>query len=124
MKGRDEIILEKILKYIAQIEEAHKDYGSNFETFKESSVYRNACCMCVLQIGELCKVLTPEFRKRETSVPWKEWCGIRDIFAHQYARMDIEVAWNTLEDDLPILKDNVEKILHKIQKEKNNGNNF
>ena len=71
--------------------------------------------MCVLQIGELCKALTKDFRDKETTIPWREWCGIRDIFAHQYAVMDIDVAWNTLEDDLPHLKENVEKILEKMR---------
>ncbi len=115
MKNRDETVLLKILKYISQIEDAHKDYGNNFESFQSSSVYRNACCMCVLQIGELCKVISDELRQSENQVPWREWCGIRDIFAHQYAEMDVEIAWNTLEDDLPVLKENVERILREIQ---------
>ena len=115
MKSRDEIVLEKILKYVGQIEDAHNEYGRNFEVFQNNSVYRNACCMCVLQIGELCKALSKEFRNNETTIPWREWCGIRDIFAHQYAEMDIEIAWNTLEDDLPHLKENVEKILAKLR---------
>ena len=115
MKNRDETVLVKILKYIGQIEDAHKDYGHSFEAFQKSSVYRNACCMCVMQIGELCKALTMELREKEKSVPWREWCGIRDIFAHQYAEMDVEIAWNTLEEDLPNLKENVERILEQIK---------
>lgn len=118
MKSRDEIVLEKILKYISQIEDAYNDYGYSFEAFTGSSVYRNACCMCILQIGELCKVLTNEFRERESVVPWKNWCGIRDIFAHQYGEMDFEVAWNTLEDDLPYLKKNVIRILNQMKEDK------
>ena len=122
MKSRDEAILEKILKYIEQVEDAHRDYGHMFETFKSSTVYRNACCMCVLQIGELCKALTGELRNREGSVPWREWCGIRDVFAHQYAGIDIEIAWNTLEDDLPLLKENVGVILKKMRAGEDSGN--
>ncbi len=121
MKNRDEIILLKILKYISQIEDAHRDYGNNFEAFQNSSVYRNACCMCVLQIGELCKLVSYELRQSESNIPWRQWCGIRDIFAHQYAEMDIEIAWNTLEDDLPALKDNVERILREIKSKPING---
>lgn len=111
MKRKDEIILGKILKYIAQIGEAVGEYGDSYEAFEASSVYRNACCMCILQIGELCKVLSTELREKETQVPWRQWCGIRDIFAHQYAELDVEVAWNTIEDDLPVLERNVKRIL-------------
>lgn len=118
MKSRDLTVLKKILKYIDQIEEAHADYGNTFESFHKSSVYRNACCMCVLQIGELCKTLTEELKQSEPAIPWREWCGIRDVFAHQYAEMDEEIAWNTLEDDLPELKRNIEHIIAKIDMEK------
>ncbi len=117
MKNRDEVVLEKILKYVEQIEDAHKDYGKSFDSFQNSSVYRNACCMCILQIGELCKLLTDEFKQNEKEVPWREWCGIRDIFAHQYGAMDIEVAWGTLIEDLPVLEEKVKESLKKINEE-------
>lgn len=52
--------------------------------------------MCILQIGELCKVVSEELRIREKASPWKEWCGIRDIFAHQYSNLDYQSAWDTI----------------------------
>ena len=33
MKNRDEVVLEKILKYIEQIEDAHKDYGKSLDCY-------------------------------------------------------------------------------------------
>ena len=115
MKSRDEIVLEKILQYIDQIKEASNEYGNTYDAFANSSVYRNACCMCVLQIGELCKVVSKSIRDKEKQVPWKEWCGIRDVFAHQYTELNIEVAWNTIEDDIPILEENVKNILRRMK---------
>ena len=67
--------------------------------------------MCILQIGELCKVVSDELRSENSDIPWKEWCGIRDIFAHQYSNIDYESAWSTIQDDIPALKSAVEKIL-------------
>ena len=52
---------------------------------------------------------------QEKTIPWKEWCGIRDIFAHQYSNLDHQSAWDTLQNDLPELRAEVEKILKKIQ---------
>ena len=43
MKSRDEVCLEKILRYIGQIEDAHREYGNCLETFQKSSVYRTIC---------------------------------------------------------------------------------
>ena len=111
MKNKDIIILKKILDYCKQVSEACEMFGNDYEKFVSVSVFQNACCMCILQIGELCKVISDELRETETDIPWKEWCGIRDIFAHQYSNLDYQSAWDTIQNDLPELKEEVERIL-------------
>lgn len=51
----------------------------------------------------------------EKNIPWKEWCGIRDVFAHQYSNLDHQSAWDTIQNDLPELKENVERISQSLQ---------
>lgn len=51
MKNRDIMILRKILDYCAQLEEACKMFHNDYDTFKNNSVFQNACCMCILQIS-------------------------------------------------------------------------
>ncbi|MCM1262705.1 MAG: DUF86 domain-containing protein [Butyrivibrio sp.] len=109
--SRDVIILKKILAYCIQVNEACDMFHNDYNSFKGNSVFQNACCMCILQIGELCKVISDELRLQEKIIPWKEWCGIRDIFAHQYSNLDYESAWDTIQYDLPELKKEVERIL-------------
>lgn len=75
-------------------------------------MFTNACFMCMLQIGELCKVISDELREEEKEIPWRSWCGIRDIFAHQYSNLDYQSAWDTIKDDMPSLKENVIRILN------------
>lgn len=104
MKNRDISIIKKILHYCTQIKEAMDMFNNDFEAFKSNSIFQNACCMCVLQIGELTKVLSDESKEEYKDMPWKEWSGIRDIFAHQYSSLDIESAWLTLRKDVPILE--------------------
>lgn len=118
MKNKDIIILKKILDYCRQIKEAGDMFDNNFETFQSTSVFQNACCMCILQIGELCKVISEELKMREKSVPWKEWCGIRDVFAHQYSNLDVQSAWSTIQQDLPDLKSAVDQMLKNEEKSK------
>lgn len=111
MKSKDIIVLKKILDYCRQLEEACNMFDNDFDKFVNVSVFQNACCMCILQIGELCKVVSDELRTEEKAIPWKEWCGIRDIFAHQYSNLDHQSAWDTIQTDLPELKQEVERIL-------------
>lgn len=113
MKNKDIIILKKILDYCSQLDEACDMFDNDYNNFLSNSVFRNACCMCILQIGELCKVISEELRMQEKVVPWKEWCGIRDIFAHQYSNLDWQSAWETIQHDLPELKTEIARILKK-----------
>lgn len=111
MKNRDTVILKKILDYCNQVREACDMFDNDYNKFKSSSVFQNACCMCILQIGELCKVVSEELKTKEKMVPWKEWCGIRDVFAHQYSNLDYQSAWDTIQNDMPELKRNIERII-------------
>lgn len=103
MKNKDFIILKKILVYCNQVEEACEMFGKNYYSFSVNSVFQNACCMCILQIGELCKILSNEAKEEQKHIPWRSWCGIRDVFAHQYSNIDFQSAWDTIIDDLPLL---------------------
>ena len=111
MKDRDKIILKKILKYCSEIKEAKNHFENSFELFKTNSIFLNSCCMCILQIGELCKILSDETKDLDKEIPWRAWCGIRDVFAHQHSNIDYEMAWETIQKDLPELKKRVTKIL-------------
>lgn len=115
MKNKDIIILKKILKYCSQVSEACEMFGNDYDKFINVSVFQNACCMCILQIGELCKIVSEELRMREKVIAWKEWCGIRDVFAHQYSNLDHQSAWDTIQNDLPELREEVERILRSLQ---------
>ena len=115
MKNKDIIIVKKIIEYCIQINEALDMFNNDFFMFKSVSVFQNACCMCILQIGELCKLVSAELRDEEKIIPWKEWCGIRDVFAHQYSNIDFESAWDTIQHDLPELEKQMRRILEKIK---------
>ena len=111
MKHKDIIILRKIRDYCSQCEEAVTMFDNDLEKFKTVSVFQNSCCMCILQIGELCKVVSDELIEEVPDIPWKQWCGIRDIFAHQYSNIDYESAWDTIQEDVPAMKVKAEELL-------------
>lgn len=114
MKSKDIVILEKILKYCEELQDTCEHFGRSYEIFRNNFIYVNACCMCILQIGELCKNISAELREQENHVAWKSWCGIRDVFARQYANIDYEIAWDTVQEDVPELEKQVKDILDRM----------
>ena len=69
MKNKDIIILKKILKYCSQVSEACEMFENDYDKFVNVSVFQNTCCMCILQIGELCKLISEELRMTEKDIP-------------------------------------------------------
>ena len=105
MVKTDEQILEHILKYIGQIEEANKMFNADINELENNSVYRNAAALCVLQIGELAGRLTEDFRSKTSEIiPWKAIRGLRNIVAHHYGGVDYQSLWETISEDIPTLK--------------------
>lgn len=117
MKNRDDAILRKITTYCDETEAAINMFGEDINVFIDNSIFRNACCMPILQIGELCKLVSEEFRVKYATVDWRGWCGIRDIMAHQYVNLDYEKAWTIIVKDRAVLKDSLIAILNKIDKD-------
>lgn len=98
-------LLEHMLMYIGQIEEANKMFNADKEALKNNSVYRNAVALCVLQVGELSNLLTEDFRAiTESEIPWKAIRGMRNVLAHHYGKIDYESLWETISIDIPTLR--------------------
>lgn len=101
---RDRSILEHIVSYCLDIEETVLRFGNSYEAFSSDKAYRNACAMCILQIGELGGHLSDKFRSAHAQMPWHEIKGIRNVMAHAYGSISVETTWETIESDIPALK--------------------
>ncbi|MBI4599619.1 DUF86 domain-containing protein [Candidatus Uhrbacteria bacterium] len=103
------VYLEDILQCIEQIE----DYTDNstFSEFDEDIKTQDACLRRIEIIGEAVKNLPHEFRTLHPDIPWKQFAGMRDVLIHEYAGIILERVWNTIKDDIPILKKYVQSIM-------------
>ena len=62
-------------------------------------------------IGEAVKKLPAEIREKHSEVDWKKIAGLRDILAHEYYGIDVEIIWDIITSKLPPLAKQVEEIL-------------
>lgn len=111
IRNRNIDIIDHILNYCYQIDEIRQRFGNNFDNFQADKIYQNAVCMCILQIEELSKYLTDDFKNLYSEIPWKQIRGIRNIFAYDYGSIDVLTIWNTINYNIPELKDFCENIL-------------
>ncbi len=107
MNEIDRTIVKKIIAYCDEINKTHIYFNDDKNLFSDKEkgfVYRNSITMPILQIGELSKNLSEEFRRKYNSIPWREIMGMRDIFAHHYGSMDYDIVWNTSKNDISELQ--------------------
>ena len=104
MSGRDDIVLRKIIQYSREIEDTISRFELTQESFKNDFVVRNAIAMRILQIGELVGKLSDDFKSVNNGMPWREIKAMRNIAAHNYGEIDIDILWETAVGDIPALK--------------------
>lgn len=112
MEHRDRVILNKI---ISEIDIADEMLGTkSLEEFDSNEMLRRAISMTVINIGELVKNLSEDFRLANKHVKWKEIAGFRDIAAHKYQTLRFEDVYETVKNDFPELKRELNNILESI----------
>lgn len=62
-------------------------------------------------IGEAVKKLPEPFRKRHPEIAWREIAGMRDVIAHAYFALDLDIVWSAIQDDVPTLHHCVQRII-------------
>ena len=112
MSIKDLDILSHILEYCGQINETRNEFDNSKERFSESATFRNAVCLCLLQIGELVNVLSDDFKKNNSMVQWREIKLLRNIVAHRYGQIDFDIVWDICLTDIPEMIDFCTKILN------------
>ena len=112
MSQRDKIVIQKILQYCKDVDAIVNRFGDDIQIYVSDLAYQYACSMCIIQIGELVGQLSDDLKNKRQEVPWRLIKDMRNIFAHDYSRVDYGIVWDTLKRSIPDLQDKCEKILN------------
>ena len=105
MLPRDAQRLEHIYDYCKSIEETVARFGDEFEKFHSDKAYHDLICFYLLQIGELAGELSAEMKTATSDrMEWGQMKGMRNIVAHHYGSIRLDIVWNTVKKDIPLLK--------------------
>lgn len=103
----DSVLLEHIRGCIGRILE----YTAGGRTqFHESTLVQDAVLRNLQTLAESTQRLSTAIKAAEQTVPWQNIAGFRNVLAHAYLNVDLEVVWSVVEHDLPPLAAAVERM--------------
>jgi uncharacterized protein with HEPN domain len=108
---KDERYLEDIIEAIDAI---GKYSIRGEEAFRTEDLIQVWIVHHIQTIGEACRSLSTGLRDRHTEVPWHNIISMRNILVHHYFGIDKDAVWQVVTDHLPVLKHQIEDILHEI----------
>ena len=65
-------------------------------------------------MGEAVKKLSEPLKRSYPTISWKRIAGMRDKMIHEYFGVNLNLVWDTVERDLPDLKQRIAEILHSM----------
>ncbi len=116
MKDREDILrmghmirsIDKIEKYTADID---------FNNFEQNEMAQDAVFKNLEIIGEAAYKISNSTKELYEHIEWRKIEGLRNKLVHDYYQVDLEIVWNTKNNSLPILKNDIEEILKTMGRE-------
>ena len=105
--------LEDIVESCAKIQRYTQ--GMDFETFKQNEQVFDAVIRNLEVIGEAAKQLPDTIKAMMPDIEWTMAAKFRDVIAHHYFGLDVEVVWNVVQGKIPAVHDSVAVILQRLQ---------
>ncbi|MBI4646947.1 MAG: DUF86 domain-containing protein [Bacteroidia bacterium] len=100
-----EHILERSMKIIQFTQ------GMSESDFLNDEKTQSAVIRELEVIGEASKKISDNYKNNHNEIPWKLMAGMRDVLIHDYEGVDVFTIWDTIQNDVPVLIDQIQKIL-------------
>lgn len=115
--SRDPQRLQDYLDHILQAIERIQTYCADIDEtgFLESHLIQDAVIRNFEIIGEASKNIEtrfPEFATQNPDLPLMIAYEMRNALAHGYFKVDLQIVWKTIEMDLPIIQEQVAKLVN------------
>jgi uncharacterized protein with HEPN domain len=104
--------LNDILESIADI----RDFtaGTTKEDFYKDKKTIKAVVRSLEVIGEAASKMPQNVRDSYPEIPWQETIVMRNRLIHEYFGVDLEIVWQTIEEDLGPLDTTVKRMIEEI----------
>jgi len=102
--------------YLHHINEATQRIALYLEDVQREGFYSNLMLQDAVVhqlqiIGEATRSLSDKFKQSHPEIAWNQIIGMRNRIVHEYFQIDLEIVWEVVQDDLPLLTKQIAVIL-------------
>ncbi|MFZ5919954.1 MAG: DUF86 domain-containing protein [Chloroflexota bacterium] len=97
------------------IEWIEKFTSEGEESFWEDRKTQDAVLRNLHTLSESTQRLSDQLKTRYPDVDWRTIAAFRNVVVHDYLGIDIDQIWDIVKDDLPDLKQKIERILKNLE---------
>lgn len=106
---------ERLRDMLEAIERIEKYAPRGRQAFDDDELLQTHFVHYLQVFGEAAFKLPPELRDQHPEVPWDDIIGMRHILVHDYFRVDLDLVWSVVQNDLPALKGKLQSILRNLE---------
>ncbi|MDP2687819.1 MAG: DUF86 domain-containing protein [Aequorivita sp.] len=109
MAKTDSALLSLLLKYSERILKYSKEV--TLEDFIANEMIYDACVLNFINIGKVCKEISPELKLKYPEIPFRKIIGLRNIAAHNYEGIEAFRLYQIVTEIVPPFKNQISEIL-------------
>jgi uncharacterized protein with HEPN domain len=106
---------DALLDILEQIELIQQHGPRDERALVEDVVVQAATLHWLAIIGEAANRVSDELRAAHPEVPWRGIVATRNVVAHGYDQVRLDIVWRVIQDDLPPLRAQVDAIVEDIE---------
>lgn len=107
---------DQLRHILAAAQEAQQySYGLAKPVFDDNRVIQLAIEKLLQNIGEATSHLSDQFKSKHDHIPWAKMISMRHRLVHDFAAVDLDIIWDTVQNSLPSLIADLERIMDDVE---------
>jgi len=109
MRKHDEVLLHDMLTAVDAIKRFTS--GTTYSHFAANEMMHQAVIRELEIIGEAARSVSDALQDAQPEIAWAQIVGMRNRLIHAYSKVDLGIVWEIVQIDLPVLEQQVKRIL-------------
>lgn len=108
MRSDDTLLLDMLLA-ARKIERFAAELSQ--EQFQSSDLHQSAVIRELQVIGEAARLISKQMKAAHKNIEWTIIAGLRNRIVHEYFRIDLDLLWGVVQEDIPALIQEIELLI-------------